>query len=183
MWKISAWELQTWFYEAQEKGQIPPEEDFDPLSLWHSSGKTIEEIRPHSIALKPRLHIQELHASGRIPQYRTFGFIFRDSNNNNAYRGIEWIDVGEDKVIFVESAMRRQQFPISLFDLFDELMTVLVYEKLIIYLKKGDGWVEPLKVEQRFNEIKSRYNFAGSHTGPTRVNISFSWNPDSKSWG
>lgn len=178
-WIISAWELQKSFDEGQEKGQIPLEEDFDPILLWHP-GKTIEEIHPHWIALKPRLHIQKLHESGRIPQSHACGFTFVDSNN--AYRGIEWIDVAENKVVFVESAMRRQQFPIYLGELFVELMTVLTYDKMITYLKSGGGWVEPLQVEQRFNELKNRFDFAQSHTGPTCVNISLSWNPNTNSW-
>lgn len=178
-WIISAWELQQSFYEAQQQGQIPPEEDFDPIFLWHP-GKTIEEIHPHWIALKPRLHIQELHKSGHIPQGHTCGFSFTD--NNNTYWGMEWIDVAGDKVVFVESAMRRQQFPIYLGELFNELMTVLLYDRLMVYLKTGEGWVEPLKVQQRFNEIKSRYGLPSCHFGPTCVNISFSWNPDTKSW-
>lgn len=95
-WIISAWELQTAFNEAQAKGQIPPEEDFDPIFLWHS-GKTVEEVHPHWIALKPRLRLKELQEQGRIPVRHTCGFTFTDNDGN--YRGIEWIDVHGGKVV------------------------------------------------------------------------------------
>ena len=52
-WIISARELQKAFDEAQAKGQIPADEDFDPIFLWHP-GETIEEVHPHWVSLKPR---------------------------------------------------------------------------------------------------------------------------------
>ena len=97
-WIISAWELKKAFDEAQENGHIPLEEDFDPIFLWHQ-GNTIEEVHPHWIALKPRLHIQELKRLGRIPRGHTCSFQFVDGDDN--YHGIEWIDVSDDKVVFV----------------------------------------------------------------------------------
>jgi hypothetical protein len=170
-WVISAWELQKSFYDAQEKGYIPQEEDFDPIHVWHP-GNTVEEVHPHWIALRARLNIKKLHEQNRLPVAYTCGFIFYDADSN--YRGIEWIDVDGGKVVAVESAMRRQLFPISLFDLFSELMTALLYDKLIEFLKSRKGSVEPSEVAARVEELKRRFRFASSHSGPTRVNISMS---------
>jgi len=64
-WIISARELQKAFDEAQAKGQIPADEDFDPIFLWHP-GETIEEVHPHWVSLKPRRHLQQLQKQGRI---------------------------------------------------------------------------------------------------------------------
>jgi hypothetical protein len=171
-WIISAWELQKSFYEAQERGQIPADEDFDPIFLWHP-GKTMEEIHPHRIALKSRLRIEELHKRGRLRAGHTCQLTFRDDNDN--YHGIEWIDVGEGKVVAVESAMREQLFPIYLGDLFCELMTVLLYEKLMSFLASQKGAIEPSEVADRLRELQQRYRFAASHMGPTQVNGSISF--------
>ncbi len=170
-WIISAWELQKAFNEAQAKGQIPADEDFDPIFLWHE-GETIEEVHPHWVSLKPRLHLQELQKQGRIPVRLTCGFAFTDNDGN--YRGIEWIDVNKGKVVAVESAMRAQLFPLYLGELFSELMTVLLHDKLMAFLASGEGSTDPSDVSDRLQELKQRFRFAGSHSGPTKVNFSLS---------
>ena len=59
---------------------------------------------------------------------------------------------------------------------FEELMTVLLYDKLMDFLKSGEGSADPSEVEERFKELQGRYQFASCHSGPTRVNISMSFN-------
>ena len=168
-WVISAWELQKSFYEAQQRGQIPEEEDFDPVFLWHS-GKTIEEVHPHWISLKPRLHFKQLEEEGRIPRRYTCGFVFTDENDT--YHGLEWIDVEGGKVVFAKSAMRAQQFPLHLGELFHELLTVLLHDKLMDFLKTGEGSVEPSAITDILATYMARYRRAGCHTGPTCVDLS-----------
>lgn len=91
--------------------------------VWHS-GKTLEEIHPHWIALRPRLHIEKLHKKGRLPVRYTCSMTFTDEQENN--RGIEWIDVGDGQVVYIESAMRKQQFPLYLGELFREILRRVV---------------------------------------------------------
>lgn len=171
-WIISAWELQKGFYAVQADGQIPIDEDFDPVMLWHS-GKTLEEIHPHWIALRPRLHIEKLHKEGQLPVRHTCSMTFTDEQENS--RGIEWIDVGGDQVVYIESAMRKQQFPIYLGELFREILTVSLHEKLIYFLETGNGAVAPKTVSCRLKELNEKYTFSGSFTGKTLVQ--FSLNP------
>lgn len=171
-WIISAWELKKGFNTAQEQGQIPANEDFDPIMLWHP-GQTLEEIHPHWIALQPRLHIEELHKQGCIPVGHACSFTFTDDQKN--YRGIEWIDVGPSQVIFIESAMRAQQFPLYLGDLFQEILTVLLYDKLQDFLETSVGGVTPPVVSMRLKEMKKRYRYSGSFTAPTAVDFSISF--------
>lgn len=49
------------------------------------------------------------------------GFGFFDADN---YRGIEWIGLPNGNVIGVDSAMKRLNFLIGLWELFDELLFV-----------------------------------------------------------
>jgi hypothetical protein len=168
-WIVSAWELQQGFSEAQSRGTIPIDEPFDPIFLFHS-GKTLEERYPHWISLSGRLHIQKLHKQGRLPYRGSCGIYFTDPIDN--YHGIEWIDVAERRLVFVKIGMKKQNFPLYLGDLFDELMSVLLYEKLIDYLRTGTGWVSPEAIEDLINSYVHRYQWAGSHGGGTSVSYS-----------
>lgn len=170
-WIISAWELKKAFDAAQAQGQIPAEEDFDPMMLRHS-GKSLDEIHPHWIALRPRLHIEKLHKQGRLPVGHACSVTFTDDREN--HRGIEWIDVAPSQVVCVESAMQEQRFPLYLGDLFREVLTVLLYDKLLDYFETGDGSVAPAAVSARIEVMKQRYRYAGSFSAPTAVNFSMS---------
>ena len=127
------------------------------------------------------MYIEKPHKEGRLYGSRSSGFAFTDEKGT--YRGIEWINVLENRIVFVESAMRSQQFPLYLGQLFDELMTVLLYDKLLDYLKKSVGDTTPSEVEARFAYLMSRYRFAGSHTaGGTSVNVAMSWDDAAVCW-
>ena len=167
-WIISAWELQKAFDEGQQSGAIPLDEDFDPIWI-HHQGATIEEVHPHWISLRGRLHMQKLHEQHRLPYMTSCGMTFVDEQGN--YRGIEWIDVADGSVVNIESAMKKQNFPIHLGELFGEIQFVLAYEKLIRYLRTGEGAVAPNRVAKRLSDYADRYRFAGSHTGGTSVNV------------
>jgi hypothetical protein len=170
-WIVSAWELQKAFDAAQSQGHVPPDEGFDPIFVWHQ-GNTLEEVHPHWIALKARQRLKQLQKEGRIPGCYTCGLVVTDDDDN--YRGIEWIDVNGGQVVAVESGMRAQRFPLYLGDLFRELMTVLLYDNLLKFLGSGEGSVDPSSLTEQLNDLKRCYKYAGSHGGPTRVDFSLS---------
>jgi hypothetical protein len=69
--------------------------------------------------------------------------------------------------------MRAQKFPIYLGGLFRELMTVLLYDKLVDFLQSGSGRDDPSTIGRRIEELGQHHRFAGSLGGSsTRVNIS-----------
>jgi hypothetical protein len=109
------------------------------------------------------------------PYPTSCGFSFIDHDNN--YRGIEWIDVAKKHVVCIESAMRQQNFPLYLGDLFRELLVVLVYDKPIGYLKTGGGAVSPRLVEGRVKDYENWHQRAGCHFGGTSVNVSLRLGP------
>ena len=166
---ISAWELKKAFDDAQEQGLIPDDEDFDPVHLFHE-GSTLEEIHPHWLGLQPRLEFKRLHIEGVLPVRFSSGVVFYDNEMN--YHGVEWIDVAEDKVIFIRSAMRRQQFPLYFGDLFPEILTVLLYDKLCTYLKSGKGSVDATIVGDNLQSMKQRHRLMRAHSAPTCVRFS-----------
>ena len=63
------------FIKGQEEGTIPLTEDFDPIWIFHQ-GATLEEVHPHWISLRGRLHLQKLHKDGRVPHPVSCGFVF-----------------------------------------------------------------------------------------------------------
>jgi hypothetical protein len=171
-WIVSAWELQKSFDVAQEKGHIPWDEGFDPIMLWHS-GETLEEIHPHWLSLRPRRTIEAWAKQGRIPKAHSCQFVFSDAEAN--YHGLEWMDVSATTVLCVESAMRAQQFPIYLGDLFGELLTILMFENLQNFLQTRTGDVAPEDVERRVGQYKQKYRFSSGHSsGSSLVKVSLS---------
>lgn len=171
-WIVSAWELQKAFDEAQERGQIPWDEGFDPIMLFHS-GETLEEIHPHWLSLRPRRTMEVWAKKGIIPQSHSCQFVFSDAEHN--YHGLEWMDVTAKTVLCVESAMRAQQFPIYLGDLFGELLTVLMFERLQDYIKTRTGDIAPGDVEQLVRQYKQKYRFSSGHSsGGFLVKVSLS---------
>lgn len=168
-WIVSAWELQKAFDIAQTQGHIPAEEDFDPTMFWHP-GKTLEDAHPHWISLQPRRHIQKLHKEGRLPGAYPCSVRFTD--DCDTYRGIEWIDVADGRVVCVETAMRQQQFPLYLGDLFREILATLLYDKLLDFLAIGGGAMTPADVSDRLQVMKKRYRCAGCFSAPTAVKFS-----------
>lgn len=156
-WIVSAWELQKSFEQGQESGNIPWDESFDPILLYHG-GETLEEVHPHWLSLRPRLTMQAWEKQGKIPKSYTCQMVFTDDEHN--YHGLEWMDITATSVLCVESGMRAQQFPIHLGELFSELLTVLIFERLQRYLLSGEGAIAPETVERRVDEFKSKYNVA-----------------------
>jgi hypothetical protein len=139
----------------------------------HSEGKTLEEIHPHWLSLRPRLGLKKLHEHGQLPCDRTNQVIFADEADT--YFGVEWIDLDSGEVIPAYSAMRAQQFPLYLGDLFSELLTVLLFERVEMYFHTRKGSVPARDVEERLADWKKRYRFASTHSsGNTKVNFSLS---------
>jgi hypothetical protein len=64
-WIVSVWELQKEFCEGQERGTIPPTEDFDPFWVFHP-GSTLEERHPHWISLRGTLCMERLYKEGKV---------------------------------------------------------------------------------------------------------------------
>jgi hypothetical protein len=172
-WIVSAWELQKSFHEAQEQGHVPEDEDFDPIMLNHA-GSTLEEKHPHWIALRQRLHIEQLYKQGKMPARTSCGVVVETAEGH--YRGIEWIDLPDGTVVMVNSAMRAQRFPLYLGDLFSELMTIELYDTLMQHLREGRSGLQPADVSKQVEAVQAKGRPAWSHTGgSTQVTVRLRW--------
>jgi hypothetical protein len=169
-WIISAWELQKAFDEGQRKGAIPLDEPFDPTGFYHS-GTTVEEVHPHWISLRERLHIHRLHEQEKLPHITSSGLIF--TYKEHSYRGIEWIDIADGRVVSVESAMKKQNFPLYLGDLFAEILFVLAYDcscSLMISFSDSSGQVRERLLPRLWSgELTTSLADTGSATSMVEV--------------
>lgn len=148
-WIMDVYELQKGFYAAQERGEIPDNEPFDPFLLMSVSAN--EEPFPYWLSAKPRIKLQNLHKQGHLLDRGTSGLIGYD-DKNGVMKGIEYIRVTAAQGIMVQSAMRPQQFPIILSDLLAEILSVQLTERVVGWLR---GEVKAMPMGQIYSIAKS----------------------------
>ena len=161
-WIIDVYYLEQAFYEAQEKGQIPYDEPFDPFFITVTGTDGGARHFPYWISRNANLALRKLYSQGKIALPGTSGFIGEDSEGN--IRGIEYIKVNSTHGILVKSAMRAQLFPVNFTDLLRELLLIFTYEKVEEYLVSGSGLM-PLSVIDRIMRLyESKCKMLSAHS-------------------
>ena len=130
-WVMDVYELQRGFEGQQARGAIPLDEPFDPFFLMSLDPK--EDRFPYWLSAKPRIRLQRLHEKGTILDRCSSGFIGYD--RNDVMRGIDYIRLTPTIGAYVRTAMRPQLFPICMSDLFEEILSVQLAEKVISCLR------------------------------------------------
>lgn len=161
-WIIDVHYLELAFYEAQDKGQVPYDEPFDPFLLWMSDGKGGTIKCPYWLSADARIKVQQLAKARKVKDPSSSGFIGYDDNEH--MRGIEFIRVSDKEGIYVESGMRHQNFPGMFSDLFSEILFVQLFEKIEDYLKTGQNLVSLETIYAKFTQYESDYKMACSHS-------------------
>jgi hypothetical protein len=146
-WIMDVYEMQEEFYRMQERGVLPPDEPFDPFFIMGTPG---QESFPYWFSAKPRVRLQRLHEQGRIKDPISSGFI--GYGPNDVMRGMEYIRVTDTTGVYVQSAMRPQQFPILLSDLLDEILSVQLAEEVFKWVR---GEVGALPMDQIYGRSKA----------------------------
>lgn len=147
-WIVDVHELERVFSEAQELGNIPADEPFDPF--FFSSLENGTERFPYWFSAKPLIRLHKLYDAGKIADRGPTGFIGRDKAG--VVRGVEYIRVTENDGILVRSAMRPQQFPVQLNDLFGEILLVQLEQEVQQWLA---GEIQPVSLVH-LNELVSK---------------------------
>ena len=141
-WIIEVYYMQKAFAEAQEAGQIPYEEPFDPFMIIGEldqlgSGDWKQRF-PYWLSVEANMALQKLHREGKIACPGPKGFTDRYANGR--LMGFEYIRINETHGVIVEMSMRPQLFPgVCFYDLLSELLLVSVHEKVSEYLLTGVG--------------------------------------------
>jgi len=158
-WIIDVYELQSEFDRMQRSGSIPDDEIFDPFFVMGLKG---EDKFPYWFSAKPRVKLQSLHKEGKIAVPCSSGFIGLDTQN--VMRGIEFIRVTKNEGLFVRSAMRPQDFPIVLSDLFDEILFVQLWFQLSAWLNGNVNLIPMSKILAIVAQMQSELKIGRSHS-------------------
>lgn len=159
-WIMDVYEHQEEFYRMQARGQIPPDEDFYPFFMM--SLEPGEERFPYWFSAKPRVRLQRLHEQGRVRDPCSSGFIGYDANE--VIRGMEYIRVTETTGVFVQSAMRPQQFPIMMSELLDEILAVQLVEEVFKWVRGEIGALPMEQIHARSKALQAGLKMGGSHS-------------------
>ncbi|USI78603.1 DUF2726 domain-containing protein [Sphingopyxis sp. USTB-05] len=159
-WIMETYEMQCGFYEAQERGQIPFDEPFDPFNLMTmQDGKF---VHPLFLSESHRRQMRLLKESGRLQDFASSGIIA--DSIDGTMRGLEFIRVSPTHGLRVETAMRAQQFPILFSDLLGEILVIQLMERIAAYLA-GEISAEPLvTIDQRIKHIQAKCRMRCSHS-------------------
>jgi hypothetical protein len=130
-WFVEVWFSNRAFMEAQEKGQIPWDEGFDPGSIFSIPDK--KGRFPLWLSLDARAEIERLFKRGECIQRVPACAVATDPERN--YRAIAYLMIHEDQGIMVETAMRNQRFPVPAADVLEDIAILELFEKLKIVLK------------------------------------------------
>ena len=158
-WIISVYELKLGFDEAQDKGQIPYDEAFDPFFLSVSSKPQI--TYPYCLSHVAQAEEQSLFEEGRLAARGSSGYIGYD--NNRVMHGIEYVPVTDTHGLYVFRAMRAQDFPVPIEDLLREVLCVELYEKLLGYFS-GHVLLQPIdRIREKVGEMKNELKLVFAH--------------------
>ncbi|MDR3439976.1 DUF2726 domain-containing protein [Telmatospirillum sp.] len=167
-WIIEVTELQKGFDQAQQAGQIPMEEDFDPAFLMVGGKGRF----PYWLSAEANIAINKFRVS--LPKDRVFGwhsFIGYDTDGTATRLSTLRVD---DRVLWSKTAVRRQGLDFPHFELLNEVDGCELGTKLALFQA---GSLQPSspkefgKILQRFcNERKVHPSFS---TGNLAVNAKY----------
>jgi len=147
-WLVEVWFLQEGFYDAQSKGQIPPDEPFDPLNfIMFPKSK---ERFPLWLSLNSNIKIKKLFENKLCKDPIPSVFIGRDKENN--YKGIAFIRINDERGVCTRITMLKQQFSVGMLDILNEILICELYEKV----KKA---IKDIKNAESLNQIIDRCNY------------------------
>jgi len=169
-WFVEVWFLAEGFYEAQESGQIPYDEPFDPFNLSISDR---DEMFPLDLTVDVLLEIERLHEEGRCKDHRPSHFVGTDEKGN--YHGIAYLRMDNNAGVFAETAMRNQNFPGGkmslagdlepmLSDLLADIVIHELYEKLLEVLENKSQALPLSYIHDEFKFFTASIKFMWAST-------------------
>jgi len=155
---VEVWFSAQAFSDAQEAGYVPMDEPFDPTLIISSPGH--ETRFPFWLGLDVQLAIRRLYNKGRIIQEVPSHIVGRDAAGN--YRAISYLLVTRDHLVFAETAMRAQQFPLVASDFLPDIAMHDLYEDLLTYLAGHAVALGRQDFESRLRPYEDEYKLCSS---------------------
>lgn len=163
-WIVEQWFLREAFDEAQQRGHIPYDEDFDPLAIvsMESGGPRF----PMWLSLDAQLALQRLRTEGkvidRVPSFTV------STDDRGAYHGLFWLRVTPSKLVVVTTGARAQAFPVSLLELVEQVGIIKVHDgvqQVLAGHRKAKAPQDLEQLLQRHKRLKLACAF-GHGSGP-----------------
>jgi hypothetical protein len=127
---VEVWFMHTAFYEAQARGEVPLEEDFDPWLVISDPGR--KKRFPYWLSAEAQIAFQGLAKAQRVVDWVPSYYVGENGDGN--YRCLAWIEVVPGQFAVVATGMRAQQFPVVLADLLSQIAVCDLHEKVKVIL-------------------------------------------------
>ncbi len=159
---VEIWFLSKAFDEAQQRGDIPEEEFFDPAFVL-SDGRPNGKKWPYWLSIEHQAEIQKLFKQQLVAQPAPSHWVGTDDRGN--YRCIAWLFLTSNSCVFIETGMRGHRFPaVSSADLLSQLA---VYDLHVAIQRALERKVETSSrelFEARLADYERRYSMRSAFT-------------------
>lgn len=161
-WDLLSYFVETWFlrrafYDAQEKGMIPLEEDFDAMSIF-SDGS--DKRWPYWFSAPSQIRIQRLHKAGKVAHFAPSHLIRHDGAGN--YHCLAYLKIADDKWGVIRTGMRAQLFDVCTSDVVWQVGIVELCEHVERVLTNRATSQEYARVESLIRDFEKNYPVCGS---------------------
>jgi hypothetical protein len=133
---IEVWFMTVAFDEAQARGEVPYDADFDPALIIRDPKR--KERWPYWLSVDLQVRLMKLFQSGRIHDDLPSYWIGTDQWGR--YRCLAWLNVTADSYVIVETGMRAHRFPVFIPDI---LSQIAIFEVCVELEHVLTGAMEP----------------------------------------
>jgi hypothetical protein len=155
------WFISRAFDEAQEKGDIPYDESFDP-SFILSDGKNKHRF-PYWLSLDVQNEIQKMKKNGQL--YSHFPSHWTGVDEEGNHRCLAWIQASKSHFLVTHTGMREQLFPIDTSDFLCQISVFDIRKMIGEYFATGKNTLTLNELDRELKRYKAKYkmrSFGGS---------------------
>jgi Protein of unknown function (DUF2726) len=156
-WIIEVIQLQRSFDEAQEKGEIPFDEPFDPANIMDDgSGRKW----PYWLSVTATARINKFVLNGQGT--RAWVALIGEDDDQNLH-SLEYIRVG-DQILYVRTSVRSQDADIPRYDMMREVTDCEMGEQLASFLQREQQLISIKNFQSIHDEVCQRFKMGLSHS-------------------
>ena len=163
-WFVQVWFLRKGFYEAQEKGAVPYDEDFDPFMFFSLPG--YKQRFPLWISAPSNIAIQKLAKAGKLLSPAPSLIVSRDLRGR--YRALGYVFVDRAFAVCCETGMKTQRFDVSESEILSEIVICELYEGIKAWLLGKGSLMEAAQVDSLIGRYEKEYTLLRAATCGTR---------------
>jgi hypothetical protein len=150
---VEVWFMSDAFYDAQQKGFVPYDEDFTPWLVF-SDGRSKKRY-PFWLSADAQVALQRLGDTRKISEPIPSNYVGIDKAGT--YRCLSWIKVTPSEYAVVTTGMRLQQFPIIQSELISEIAVCDLYEKVQAILSGKANSISESQFQAMLKGYEKRY--------------------------